>query len=67
MILAEGPWVFSTISSSVATVIMMIAYRDMGKDVRRIQLEMFRLNIRLTGRDYGTGIPSMAEDTEVGK
>lgn len=67
MMLIEGLWVFNTISASVATVIMMIAYRSMGKDLRKIQLEMFRLNIRLTGRAYGTGIPSMAEDTEVGK
>jgi hypothetical protein len=65
MTLIEGLWCFSTISTNIAVVLMMLAYRGMGRDIRKVQLELFRLNIRLTGREYG--IQRMAEDTEVGE
>lgn len=67
MTILEGLWVSSTLLSNIATILMVKIFREQSKDVRKIQLELFRMNISQSGRDYDPRIQGMAEDTSVGE
>lgn len=53
--------------NSVAVTLLLYIYFSMEKSLTILQKQLFEVHIRLIGRDYGTGIPSMAKDTEVGE
>lgn len=72
MSLIQGLWVFSTLMSNVAVLLMMMNYKKMRTSLALIALRINEMSwdVRLSqfqsiGSENGTGISSMAEDTEV--
>ncbi len=46
-------------------ILLLKIYFSMEQSLTILQKQLFEVHIRLLGRDYGTGIPGVAKDTEV--
>lgn len=53
------------VGNAVSMIFMLKIWRSYDVSLELLQQQVFELCVREIGRKYGTGIPSMAEDTEV--
>ncbi len=60
-------WAASTCACSISVIGLIQIYRKMSIGLSIISVALHHIVINKGVVEYGTGIPSMAEDTEVGK
>jgi hypothetical protein len=67
IVLLKILWCLSTLTCSLSVVAMIYIYRSMEQSLTVLTQVLYEMNSTKIRKKYGTGIPVMAKDTEVGK